>query len=206
MMGLSGENRMQPGALGKVYQDGETVIRQGQVGEYLYIIQEGKVEVVLEENGQLVRLAVREAGQPLGELEVFGNQSSLATVRALGQARILTVDKKAFLRRIQQDPSLAFFMLEAMSARVRELSTTVAYLEQHQPDVAATENISSNSKSPKIAVLAGRGRSTSDFELKPVRQLNKTSIHQTGRKLVLGKHLAGLLRSVVQTCLLAYLL
>jgi len=64
-------------------------------------------------------------------MEIFEHQPRLATVRALGQARILTVDKKSLVRRIHEDPSLAYFMMETMSYRIRELSTEVARLEQH---------------------------------------------------------------------------
>lgn len=120
---------MQTGALGRLYQDGEIIIRQGDVGRYLYIIQEGQVEVVVEEDGQEIRLAVRTAGQPIGEMELFGDEPSCATVRALGQARILTVDRKRFLHRLHEDPSLAYNMLQTMSHRARELSTYVAHLE-----------------------------------------------------------------------------
>lgn len=124
---------MQIGALGKVYQDGEIIIHQGEVGDYMYIIQEGQVEVVVEEDGQEVRLAVREVGEPLGEMEIFEGQPNCATVRALGQARILTVDKKNFLRRLHEDPSLAYHMMQTMSHRARELSAEVVRLERHQP-------------------------------------------------------------------------
>jgi CRP-like cAMP-binding protein len=46
----------------------------------------------------------------------------MATVRALGQSRILTVDKKNFMRRMHQDPSLAYRLVQTMSHRIRELS------------------------------------------------------------------------------------
>jgi CRP-like cAMP-binding protein len=81
-----------------------------------------------------VRLAVEGVGQPVGEMAIFEHQARSATVRALGQARVLTVDKKSLVRRIHEDPSLAYFMMQTMSHRVRELSTEVARLElQHQP-------------------------------------------------------------------------
>lgn len=117
---------MQTGMLGTVYQPGEVIVRQGDVGEYMYIIQEGRVEVVVEQGGQEVRLAVREAGQPIGEMGIFERQPRCATVRALGQTRVLTVDKALFLRRVHQDPSLAYSMMQTMSERIRELSILVA--------------------------------------------------------------------------------
>ncbi|HSQ53956.1 MAG TPA: hypothetical protein VLM86_01615 [Candidatus Bathyarchaeia archaeon] len=35
--------------------------------------------------------------------------------------RVLSVDKKMFLRKIHDDPSLAFMIMQKMSRRIREL-------------------------------------------------------------------------------------
>jgi CRP-like cAMP-binding protein len=120
-------------AMGNVYQDGEVIIRQGDVGDCMYVIQEGQVEVVAEQGGQNVLLAVLEAGQPIGEMAIFERQPRSATVRALGQARVLTVDKRNFLRHMHKDPSLACHMVQTMSHRVRELSAEVARLQYQYP-------------------------------------------------------------------------
>ena len=37
---------MGSGALGKIYQDGEVIIHQGDEGHCMYVIQQGGVEVV----------------------------------------------------------------------------------------------------------------------------------------------------------------
>jgi len=39
----------------------------------------------------------------------------------LGEVRVLSVDKKMFLRKIHDDPSLAFRVMQRMSRRIREL-------------------------------------------------------------------------------------
>jgi CRP-like cAMP-binding protein len=120
---------MTAGALGKVYQDGETIIRQGEVGDCMYVIQEGQVEVILEDQDREIQLAVRKEGDFIGEMAIFEREVRMATVRALGPARLLTVDKKNFMRRIHEDPSLAFRLVETMSRRIRELSNEVASLK-----------------------------------------------------------------------------
>jgi len=127
------EYAMQTTGLGKVYQDGEIIIRQGDMGDNMFVIQEGQVEVVVEQDGQEVCLAIQGAGQPIGEMAIFEHQVRSATVRALGQVRILTVDRKSLVRRIHEDPSLAYYMMQTMSRRVRELSAEVARLERQQP-------------------------------------------------------------------------
>ncbi len=116
---------MEAGALGKEYLDGEVIIRQGEVGDCMYVILEGQVEVIAELADNRVQLAIRSQGDFFGEMALFEREVRMATVRALGRARVLTIDKKSFLRRIHADPSLAYRMVQSMSARIRELSLEV---------------------------------------------------------------------------------
>ena len=122
-------NANESGALGKAYEDGEVIIRQGETGDCLYIVQEGEVEVYTEKDGKEVSLAVRRAGELLGEMSIFEREVRSASVRARGRARVLTVDKNNFLRRINEDPTLAFRIVQTMSRRIRELSEEVARLK-----------------------------------------------------------------------------
>ena len=119
---------MSQGALGKVYHDREIIVRQGEAGDGLFVIQEGQLEILSENAGRETRLRVAGEGELIGEMAVFDRQVRSATVRALGEARVLTVDRKNFLRRINEDPSLAFRIVETMSRRIRELSVEVVRL------------------------------------------------------------------------------
>ena len=119
---------MDTGALGKVYEDGEVIIQQGEVGNCMYVIQEGEVGVFMEQGEQEVQLATRGEGDIIGEMAIFERDVRSATIRALGQVRLLTIDKRNFLRRISQDPSMAFRVVETMSRRIRELSEENAQL------------------------------------------------------------------------------
>jgi CRP-like cAMP-binding protein len=109
---------------------GKVIIRQGKVGDCMYVIQEGQVEVIVEQDSEEVRLAVRGKGDFFGEMAIFDQEVRSATIRALGQVRVLTVDRRNFLRRIQADPTLAFRIVEGMSRRIRELDDEVARLER----------------------------------------------------------------------------
>jgi CRP-like cAMP-binding protein len=117
---------METGGLGKTYKDGEDIIKQGDSGNCMYIIQSGEVEVLRDDNGKEVRLALRKEGDFFGEMALFSRELRSATIRALGDARILTVDRKNLLNSIQKDPSLAFRIIETLSKRVRDLSEEIA--------------------------------------------------------------------------------
>lgn len=112
---------METGVLGKLYHDSEVIVRQGEIGDCMYVVQAGKVEVLQEKGNKQVRLAVLSEGDIFGEMAIFEREVRSATVRAMGEVRVLTVEKKNFLRRIQEDPSLAFYVVKTMSQRIREL-------------------------------------------------------------------------------------
>lgn len=108
--------------LGKEYADGDTVIRQGDVGDCMFVIQKGRVEVIVAEQGRERTVARLKKGDFFGEMAVFERELRSATVRSDGPSRILTIDKKNLMRRIHEDPSLAFRMIETMSRRIREMN------------------------------------------------------------------------------------
>ena len=117
------------GDLGKLYHNGETIFCQGEVGDCMYVVQAGQVEVVQEKDGKAVRLAIRGEGEFFGEIAIVEREVRMATVRALGEARILTIDKRTFLRRVHEDPSLAYRIVQRMSNRIRELSDEMVRLK-----------------------------------------------------------------------------
>ena len=123
------KHSIEKGALGKVYQDGEIITRLGDVGNVMYVIQKGKVEVLMEKDGHETLLRVAEEGEFLGEMAIFDHEVRSATLKARGEVKVLTIDKKNFLKRIHVDPSLAFKIVQTMSQRVRELGDEVARLK-----------------------------------------------------------------------------
>jgi CRP/FNR family transcriptional regulator len=116
--------------LGKTYGDRQVVVRQGDTGDCMYAIQNGRVEVVRETDGGEVRVAVLEEGDIFGEMAIFEKEVRSATVRALGEARVLSIDKRTFLRRVQEDPSLAFNLALMMCKRIRRLNAELASLRR----------------------------------------------------------------------------
>jgi len=117
---------MNRGLLGKVYHDGEVIVRQGDEGHCMYVVQDGEVEAVTYREGREIPLRVLGEGAIIGEMSLFDREVRSATVRAKGEARLLTIDKETLLRRVQEDPSLVLRIVKSMSRRVRELSDELA--------------------------------------------------------------------------------
>ncbi len=112
-----------------LYQNGELIIKQGTEGDCLFIIQEGKVEVIAESGDKEIILTELGQGEFFGEMGLFEKDVRSCSVRAVGEARVLTIDRKNFYQTIQKDPSLAFRLLETMSHRIRQTNQKIKELQ-----------------------------------------------------------------------------
>lgn len=116
--------------LGKEYKEGEVIFHQGDVGNTMFVIQDGEVEAVAEFNGEEYRLRSMGPNEFFGEMALFEKEVRTATIRAIRPTRVLTIDKKNFLGGIHEDPSLAFRIVETMSHRIRDLTDRLASYEE----------------------------------------------------------------------------
>ncbi|MDP2729537.1 MAG: cyclic nucleotide-binding domain-containing protein [Dehalococcoidales bacterium] len=123
------EEVMEETALGRLYHNGEIIIQEGEPGDCMYVIQSGQAEVIITQDGKEVSLSVLSQGDVFGEMALFQQQPRSATVRAMGDTRVLTIDKRIFLRRVHEDPSFAYLILQKMSQRIRELDSEMARIK-----------------------------------------------------------------------------
>jgi CRP/FNR family transcriptional regulator, cyclic AMP receptor protein len=117
---------------GQLYANGEIIIKQGTTGDCLFVIQEGRVEVIDESGGKETKVAELGDKEFFGEMGLFEKDVRSCTVRALGDTKILTIDKQNFYSTIQKDPSLAFRLLESMSRRLRQTTRELGVLKTTQ--------------------------------------------------------------------------
>lgn len=122
----------QTGSLGTAYNDGELIIRQGDLCESIFVIQEGQVEFVREQDGIEIQVLVCGQGQLVGVATLFDGGVHQFHVRALGPARLITINRKNLLRRIREDPSLALHIIEVLSDRFHKLTAQVTELTLKQ--------------------------------------------------------------------------
>lgn len=80
------------GVRSELYEPGQDIVRQGDVGQRLYVISEGEVEVVRNgPDGAEEHLARLGPGQHFGEVAVFNDKRRTATVRARSRVRLLSL-------------------------------------------------------------------------------------------------------------------
>ena len=119
---------MEEGELGRDYGDGEVICQQGEMGDRMFVIQSGRAVVFREQDGVEEVVGVLKAGDVFGEMSICDRAPRSATVRAKGEIRVLTLDKRAFLRQVHEDPSFAYRLIQQMSDRIRRLDAEVSWL------------------------------------------------------------------------------
>ena len=109
--------------LGKVYEDQENIISEGFNEESVYIIQSGKVQVSITKDDKSTVLVQLEAGECFGEMALFGCNIWSTSIQSVGKSTVLTIDKKHFLSKIEDDPFIAIEILEKLSKRLKHINT-----------------------------------------------------------------------------------
>jgi NADH dehydrogenase len=87
------------GVMRVMYEPGQDIVRQGEVGQSLFIIRSGEVEVFRQalSAGPRELLATLRAGDHFGEMAVFRRMRRTATVRAKTRVELLHVRREAAL-------------------------------------------------------------------------------------------------------------
>jgi serine/threonine protein phosphatase PrpC len=101
---------------------GEVVVREGEPGDSLYAIIEGKFVVV--RGGQPITWL--HAGTHFGEMSLFNNRPRSATIEAVERSRVLVMERARFNELVRKEPQLGVKLLwafaQVLSLRLDETS------------------------------------------------------------------------------------
>jgi hypothetical protein len=96
---------------------GTEVVQQGDLGDRFYVIADGEFEVVRD-----ARVATtRRRGEGFGEIALMYEVPRTATVRALTDSKLYTLDREAFLLAVTGHPSSERAARDLVDARLAEL-------------------------------------------------------------------------------------
>lgn len=94
---------------------------QGEVDQRLLLLLTGRVKVTrAAEGGQELLLAIRDAGDLLGELAFIDGAPRVATVTALEPVEALVLPGPSFRSYLERTPRVALLLLESVASRFRE--------------------------------------------------------------------------------------
>jgi len=90
---------------------GETIFHQGAQPSHIYVIQSGRIKLVVSRDDTPFELVVFEQGDCFGETSVIGIQPHVATAIAIEDSELIVLPKKALLSIYKQDLELYTILL-----------------------------------------------------------------------------------------------
>lgn len=115
----------------KIYHAGDIIMRQGEQGDSAYIIEKGRVEILIEKpNGAITRVGTRGAGTIIGEMAVVDNEPRMATVKAMEECHLLEITKEDFSRRLKNADPVLQITTQVILTRYRDMLTRAAILNE----------------------------------------------------------------------------
>lgn len=107
-------------------QPGDVIVREGETGDSLYIIVDGKVEVV-DDNRILNQL---EARAVFGELSMLDSSPRTATIRALEETSLLRLDQVSFYEIMSDYVEVAMGTIQLLTRNLRARTGDVMELSR----------------------------------------------------------------------------
>jgi len=121
---------------------GVEIIREGEAGDFMLMMIEGKVEVVkLDRTGMPQVIAVVDAGKTLGEMSMIDGEARFATCVSVEPTVLAVLDRENLARIIVEQPMLGAKILMQMvlmlSQRLRATSGRLLQMIEGQAQRAA---------------------------------------------------------------------
>ncbi|MGE5378208.1 MAG: cyclic nucleotide-binding domain-containing protein [Bacteroidota bacterium] len=102
-------------------KNGVYLCHQGDVGNELYIISQGEVEIINETGGRDQIINTETIGAYVGELAVLENIPRTLAMRTKGDVRLLVLQGARFQTLIQQHPDIAYHLIKILARRLAEV-------------------------------------------------------------------------------------
>ncbi len=117
-----------PGVTAQNFGAGETIVRQGDKGDSLYMIRSGAVEVLAAAAPDGQQVHIRDLVSPafFGEMALMTGEPRSATVRARTDTELLQVTRGGFVELFKAHPEAAAQMGEVIALRMTETRELLA--------------------------------------------------------------------------------
>lgn len=118
------------------YQDGASVMKEGESGDELFIVLSGKVKIV---RGEAV-IATLNPGSHVGEMALVRNQPRSASVVSDGASELMVIRRREFFELLRTEQALAVKLLwQFLGVLADRLAETSKELGQAREELAAED-------------------------------------------------------------------
>ncbi|MFY9615484.1 MAG: HEAT repeat domain-containing protein, partial [Candidatus Dormiibacterota bacterium] len=110
----------------ELLRDGEVIARQGDPGKELSIIVSGEIRVVTVDSDGVNEIRRVYSGDYVGEMSILSHKPMTASLIAVGETRILCIDKGEFELVLRERPETSLNVISVLCDRVASLTPGVS--------------------------------------------------------------------------------
>ncbi len=105
--------------------DGDLVIRQGDQGDAVYFIEQGRCNILVEkEDGKQLKVAERGPGEMVGEMALITEEPRQAHVMAASDLELWKLTRKRFVALVEEHRDVQEFLTELVASRLESAAHT----------------------------------------------------------------------------------
>ncbi|MES2751819.1 MAG: cyclic nucleotide-binding domain-containing protein [Pseudomonadota bacterium] len=102
------------------YDASDVVFEEGSTGRELFVVLEGKIDIVKNSGADRTVIVTLGKGEFFGEMAVIDGSSRSATaVAAVSGTRVMRINHARFVYLVSQQPAFALMIMDALSKRLR---------------------------------------------------------------------------------------
>ncbi len=102
------------------YDASEVVFEEGSTGRELFVVLEGKIDIVKDTGAGRTVIVSLGKGEFFGEMAVIDGSSRSATaVAAVSGTKVMRINHARFVYLVSQQPAFALMIMDALSKRLR---------------------------------------------------------------------------------------
>lgn len=116
------------------YPAGAVVFREGDDGEFMYVIRTGRVRITKRLRGRDTTLGVLNPGDFFGEMAILGNRPRSATATVEEAANLIVIGAAAFEAMLRANTEIALRMISKLSERLATADRRLQTLLLGDPD------------------------------------------------------------------------
>ncbi|HOF06331.1 MAG TPA: cyclic nucleotide-binding domain-containing protein [Syntrophales bacterium] len=109
----------------ETYEDGQVIFTEGTYGDWIYIIDEGAVEISKEIDGRKVVVGILKEGEILGELAYIAKIPRTASAVAVGRTVIGIIDRNFFDQEFNKLSGDFQKMIKMVAVRLKIATETI---------------------------------------------------------------------------------
>ncbi|MAG13064.1 MAG: Crp/Fnr family transcriptional regulator [Spirochaetales bacterium] len=113
---------------GMVVDSGKIIFEENQVGDRMYIIQEGSVRISKMIDGKSHIFAVLGKGEFFGEMAIVNQVKRTATATAAGTIRLLSFDRTGFVSMVSNNARIALSIIDKLCRRLQAANAQIQHL------------------------------------------------------------------------------